>query len=109
MMTISIQCPFCSKEYEVEVKLEDYWAWQMGELAQNAFPYLSATDRESLISGMCPDCQAKIFGVEEQEEMTEEDLHFANLLPEELAEEFDDYDEDVDFAFVQYLAGNLPR
>lgn len=98
MITVSIQCPFCGKEYEVEVKLEDYWAWQMGELAQNAFPYLSATERESLISGMCPDCQAKFF---------KEDI--LDDLDEELADEFDDYGEEEDALFIAHLAGLLPR
>lgn len=109
MMTIVCECPFCKKEYEVNVELEDFLAWRQGGLVQNCFPYLSATERESLVSQMCPKCQAKVFGTEEQEEMTEEDLYFANLLPEELAKELDDYDEEVDIAFVQYLAENLPR
>jgi hypothetical protein len=30
-------------------------------LAQDAFPYLSATEREQLISHICPDCQHDIF------------------------------------------------
>ena len=29
---------------------------------QRAFPYLSADEREVLITGMCYDCQAKVFG-----------------------------------------------
>lgn len=87
MMTIVCECPVCGKEYEVEVKLDDFLAWRLGGLAQNCFPYLSATERECLISGMCPKCQDKMFGIEEEEEeMTEEDLYFANLSPEELEE-----------------------
>ena len=109
MIAISIQCPFCGKEYTVEVELKDYWAWQMGELAQDAFPYLSVTERESLISQMCPECQDKIFGKVEGEEITEEDLGFAELLPEELGEEFDDYDDEVDACFIEYLANSRKR
>lgn len=59
---IAIQCPFCGETHSVEVWEYDFYDWQEGELAQNAFPYLSATEREQLISGLCPMCQDKIFG-----------------------------------------------
>ena len=40
-----------------------------------------------IVSLICPKCQDKMFGIEEEEEeMTEEDLYFANLSPEELEE-----------------------
>lgn len=56
------KCPFCGNLWSVEVVKKDYVAWQIGELAQNAFPYLSADEREMFISGMCVECQAKVFG-----------------------------------------------
>ena len=56
------KCPFCGNEWNIEVFEKDYIAWQNGELAQRAFPYLSADEREMLISGMCVKCQEKIFG-----------------------------------------------
>ena len=59
---LEITCPFCGKSHFVEVAESDYNAWQNGALAQNAFPYLSATEREQLISHSCPQCQADIFG-----------------------------------------------
>jgi hypothetical protein len=46
----------------VFVNEADYWDWQDGALAQDAFPYLSADDRELLISGICPTCWEKSFG-----------------------------------------------
>ena len=58
-------CPFCGGEHFVKVALEDFVKWQCGELTQTAFPYLNATEREQVISGMCPDCQKDIFGEEE--------------------------------------------
>ena len=61
-ITLEIVCPICGKMSYVTVNVEDFIAWSSGELAQNAFPYLSATRREQLISGMCPGCQARIFG-----------------------------------------------
>jgi hypothetical protein len=59
-------CPFCGHAHEVEVNEVDYWDWQDGELAQNAFPYLSADEREMLISGICPTCWDKMFGSDEE-------------------------------------------
>jgi hypothetical protein len=34
---------------------------------QDAFPTMSATDRESLISGLCADCQATFFAEDDEE------------------------------------------
>ena len=59
-------CPFCGRENEVEVNHMDYLDWQNGELAQDAFPYLSANEREMLISGCCPRCCDKMFWSEEE-------------------------------------------
>lgn len=56
------RCPFCGRGNEVEVNESDYWDWQDGELVQVAFPYLSANEREMLISGICPTCWDKMFG-----------------------------------------------
>ena len=63
-MEIIIQntCPFCGKAHTVEVEFTAYTAWLNGELIQNAMPNLSATEREQLISGLCPACQKSIFG-----------------------------------------------
>lgn len=56
-------CPFCGREFEVEVYESDYLAWEVGDaLAQDVFPYLSADEREMLISGICPSCWEKTFG-----------------------------------------------
>lgn len=62
MIELLINCPFCGREHSVLVKESDYMHWSEGELAQNAFPYLSATEREQIISGICPTCQREIFG-----------------------------------------------
>lgn len=59
------RCPFCGRGNEVEVNEEDYWDWEDGVLAQNAFPYLSAEEREMLISGICPQCWSNSFGEED--------------------------------------------
>lgn len=59
---VTFVCPFCGKEHSVQVMESDYLAWQDGKLAQHAFPYLSDTEREQMISHICPACQASIFG-----------------------------------------------
>lgn len=62
-ITIELECPFCGNAHSVEVKEDDYFNWKFdGMLAQNAFPYLNPTEREQLISRVCPKCQEKIFG-----------------------------------------------
>lgn len=88
-------CPFCGKAHEIEVNEIDYLDWQDGELAQNAFPYLSADEREMLVSGICPDCWNGMFGQEEDEDSLDD-------------EDFDDeYAEgfavDLDMGFDPYL------
>ena len=59
---VSIICPFCGADHTVEVDLARFEAWQSGELIQNAMPDLTFTEREQLISGLCPKCQVKAFG-----------------------------------------------
>lgn len=61
-MTIITQCPFCGATSEIEVEdFDGFMNYQMGATVQEAFPRMSATDREKLISGMCEECQAKVF------------------------------------------------
>ena len=55
-------CPICGEYHEVEVSESDFVAWQCGEHAQNAFPYLTANEREILISGICSKCWTDMFG-----------------------------------------------
>ena len=59
---IACTCPFCGADHEVEVNFKEYVNWINGELIQNAMPTLTATEREQLISGICPKCQDGIFG-----------------------------------------------
>ena len=61
-LTVTIQCPFCGDYHEVAVNETAYDNWQSGELIQNAMPDLTPTQREQLISHLCPACQVKIFG-----------------------------------------------
>lgn len=68
-ITIITECPICHHANKVMVNEEDYLAWAFdGELAQNAFPYLTTDEREMLMSGICPKCWAQTFGDEDKED-----------------------------------------
>lgn len=47
--------------------MEQLWAWQNGAYVQDAFPHLSADDREFIISGLLPGQWEELFGGEEGE------------------------------------------
>ena len=89
-LTIFTVCPFCGKENEINVNMIDYWEWENeGKLAQQAFPYLSANEREALISGICPSCWDKMFPPEEDDE------------PEEFGYEPEEFDYDFADTYME--------
>tara|TARA_R110001592_G_C12955362_1_gene731788 strand:+ start:316 stop:513 length:198 start_codon:yes stop_codon:yes gene_type:complete len=47
---------------EIDVNPMQIFAWQNGELAQNAMPNLSADEREFIMTGITPDEWASVFG-----------------------------------------------
>lgn len=55
-------CPFCGNTHSVMVNMDAYGDWLGGELIQYAMPDLTPTEREQLISNLCPKCQESIFG-----------------------------------------------
>ena len=61
IVVIEKKCPFCGQVTTITIPTEKYIKWQEGESIQKAMPNLSAVSRESLISGLCWDCQDKIF------------------------------------------------
>ena len=67
-------CPLCGHSHVVEVNEADCLAWKGGATVQDAFPYLSADEREMLVSGICPSCWDKLFEDPEADEEDEEDL-----------------------------------
>lgn len=58
-------CVSCGAEKRVVVDTADYEDWRAGGLIQNCFPYLSADDREILISRICGECFDLTFGGDE--------------------------------------------
>lgn len=58
-------CVSCGAEKRIVVDMADYEDWRAGGLIQNCFPYLSADDREILISRICGECFDRTFGGDE--------------------------------------------
>lgn len=61
-LIVTCYCPFCHTFHKVQVNEEAFDRWRAGELIQNAMPDLTPTEREQLISNLCPECQKKVFG-----------------------------------------------
>jgi hypothetical protein len=69
---IGVSCRWCAKKHEIIVKTKDFAAYQAGQLAQRAFPYLSADQREMLITRTCGECwHTMMVAAEELEEEVE--------------------------------------
>lgn len=58
---VVVRCVFCRTAHQFIVPTPSYHRWQSGMLIQQAFPELSAGDRELLISGTCPTCFDAMF------------------------------------------------
>lgn len=81
-VVLEFVCPFCKNITRMTVPTDEYIAYMNGELAQNAFTSLNASEREVIISHICLDCQERIFGSDEDEEPEEFDYDFADTYME---------------------------
>ena len=59
------RCRSCGKTKSLLVNPSDVSDWKQGKYIQDAMPYLSAADRELLISGTCGDCFDKMYNFED--------------------------------------------
>jgi len=64
---ISKTCMFCNTTHEFKVRSMDVERLNSGEHIQNCMPYLSAGERELLISGICEPCFDSTFDDEEDD------------------------------------------
>lgn len=72
---VVVVCPFCGKATTIQVVEKDYCAWKFeGALIQNAMPYLPANVRETLISGVCDECQDELFAPFEEDDSEPDDI-----------------------------------
>ena len=62
---VAVDCVQCKETQHITVGTADLTNWESGELIQNAMPYLTAGQREILISGVCETCFDNMFGGEE--------------------------------------------
>lgn len=67
-MTITTMCPMCRSIAKITVKGYDYDAFLNGVNISECFPYLSAEDRERLLTGICPDCWDNMFPLPEEDD-----------------------------------------
>jgi len=56
----STTCPICGESQDIVATVVDLERWDNGALIQDALSYLSADQREALISGICAECWAKM-------------------------------------------------
>ena len=64
--SLTIQCQMCGMDHSILVDPNDYLSWQSGKkYIQDALAYLSAAERELLISATCDDCWKSLYGEDE--------------------------------------------
>ena len=78
-LTVANRCPMCGKVHTVNVNDVDFQRWQAGVSIQNAFPYLSAEEKEIIMTGICPKCWNSMFLIEEEEDEDITDLMMESL------------------------------
>lgn len=54
-------CVCCYTTYDLHYNYQDWLSWKAGEYIQDVMPYLSADDRELMISGVCGKCFDMMF------------------------------------------------
>jgi len=61
------KCCVCSNATTLRVELDSYRSWLIdGEMVQDAFPAMSAEERELLITGTHPECWDSMFGDDDE-------------------------------------------
>jgi len=55
----------CGAEHVIMVNPEDILAWQCGDYIQDVLSYLTAAERELLISQTCDNCWKSMYGEDE--------------------------------------------
>lgn len=61
----TVPCPGCQSQEELILQGSDVLRHRQGALMQEAFPYISADDRERLMSGYCGSCFDDLWKEEE--------------------------------------------
>ena len=75
-VTMIARCDFCGKKVELKLTVEsvnEFFSPNRRNI-QDVFPYLSAEERELLLSHTCNECWEKMFSFEDEDEEDEEFL-----------------------------------
>lgn len=68
----TVACPHCSRSGEISMPISDYEsgiaAYKSGAYIQNAFPNLTADQRELLMTGIHPECWKQMFPDDDEED-----------------------------------------
>jgi len=62
---MNITCKQCGAEYNIMVSPDDVLKWQAGHFIQDVLSYLSAAERELMISQTCDNCWKSMWGDDE--------------------------------------------
>lgn len=62
---LKVSCRLCNTTYSLLVNPNNIIEWQAGGFIQDVMSYLSADERELLISRTCGECWKNMFGSEE--------------------------------------------
>jgi hypothetical protein len=68
MMMITKTCPYCGEPASIGVDEEAYREWKAGVLIQNAFPSLTASEREVILTGYHPECWDEALADDEEDD-----------------------------------------
>lgn len=60
--TVTVNCRVCKESHTLMVNTNDLQSWATGSYIQDVMPYLSADERELLISRTCGVCWDEMFG-----------------------------------------------
>ena len=67
--SVNVTCIQCGSVTNILVDIDDYLEWQSGtgRYIQDIFDYLSAGERELLISQNCDTCWKQMYGIDDDE------------------------------------------
>ena len=60
-LDIELSCNHCDYEENLSVSECDYIAWHNGKYIQDSFPFITAGQRDLMLSNTCDDCWQKFF------------------------------------------------
>ncbi|HAI57822.1 MAG TPA: hypothetical protein DCM04_07750 [Saprospirales bacterium] len=64
----NVKCDHCGIDYVILAERADMESWVSGDkYIQEALPYLTAAERELLISKTCDKCWKKMYGIDDEE------------------------------------------